>query len=279
MSNTNPRIENKKEILENVREFHLKIINIIDDINAGMSEIDACRKHGISHLVFRNNTIYRKTLNGDLSQSEITNLFKEPYHRIYEDVFHTTLTSQTIQQLPPDFNETMKSIIKTLPYAQRKLISEYYMQNKSMNKISAEQNIARQTINVRLHKILNKLRQPQNAKRLKMGDMFLRKTKRYQMQNIQHEIQLLANKYNDAYNNALQDLESGKPFYNTTSITTIYMSTRTFRALIRNNINTLGDLQKYSMEEIASFKGVGKTCIQELQTICKRFDIKLKERI
>ena len=147
MSNTNPRIENKKEILENVREFHLKIIDIIDDINNGMSEIDACRKHGISHLVFRNNTIYRKTLNGDLSQTEITELFKEPYHRIYEDVFHTTLTSQTIQQLPPDFNETMKRVIKTLPYAQRELISEYYMQNKSMNKISAEQNIARQTIN------------------------------------------------------------------------------------------------------------------------------------
>ena len=57
------------------------------------------------------------------------------------------------------------------------------------------------------------------------------------------------------------------------------MSKRMFRALIRNNINTLGDLQKYSLEEIESFRGVGKTCIQELQTICKKFDIKLKERI
>ena len=159
------------------------------------------------------------------------------------------------------------------------MISEYYMQNKSMNKISAEQNIARQTINARFHKVLNKLRQPQNAKRLKMGDMFLRKTKRYQMQNVQHEIQQLANKYNETYNKALQDLENGKQFYNTTSITTINMSKRMFRALIRNNINTLGDLQKYSLEEIESFRGVGKTCIQELQTICKKFDIKLKERI
>ena len=60
-------------------------------------------------------------------------------------------------------------------------------------------------------------------------------------------------------------------------ISTLNLSTRTFNALYRAGIRTLGDLTKKSSEEIMDLRNIVKSCYEELETILSKYNISLME--
>lgn len=60
-------------------------------------------------------------------------------------------------------------------------------------------------------------------------------------------------------------------------ISTLNLSTRTFNALFRAGISTLGDLAKKSRKEIMEIRNFGRSCYEELETILSKYNISLME--
>lgn len=60
-------------------------------------------------------------------------------------------------------------------------------------------------------------------------------------------------------------------------ISTLNLSTRTYKALLCAGIITLGDLTKKSRKEIMEIRNFGRSCYEELETILSKYNISLME--
>lgn len=58
-------------------------------------------------------------------------------------------------------------------------------------------------------------------------------------------------------------------------ISVLNLSTRTFNALNRAGIRTLGDLAKKSRKEIMKIRNFGKGCCEELEAVLNKYNISL----
>ena len=95
-----PSNVNKHERLQVARDYYMTIVRIIDAIDSGLSETEACEINHMDKHEFRNETLYRRKLCKGVSVSKIRCALESPYHKLYRQAMCITspLTDEQIAE-------------------------------------------------------------------------------------------------------------------------------------------------------------------------------------
>lgn len=257
-------VKDKIRTLEEAKEYYLKIISVISDIESGESERASCAKHDISLFSFRKDTLYKKKF-GCKDKYSAARLYLSPYERIYEDVLGEKLDFISILTLPVDIDETLEAMMRErLTDRERHILRMYYFENSTFTEIGNFMNLSISRVAQLLHAALRKLRR--NKYRVEVGDSFIyevsQKRQEYRLQKLEE-----AQKQCEAEINSEVSLDSAMR----EPIELLELSTRAYTALKLRKLSTISQVKDcVNSGKLRSFRNVGEVTeaniVQALKT-------------
>lgn len=270
-----PAAKDKLRTLEEAKEYYLKIIAVISDIESGESERVSCAKHGITIVSFRNDTLYKKKF-GCNDKYSAARLYLSPYERIYEDVLDEKLDFISIFTVPVDIDETLEAIMQEyLTERERQVLKMYYFESNTFTEIGNFMKLSISRIAQLQHGALRKLRR--NIYRIEVGDSFIdevsQKRQDYRLQKLEEaqkqceaEINSEVSSLNVAHENKVSSYSAMcEP------IELLDISTRAYTALKMRKLSTISQVKEYvDSGKLRSLRNVGKATeaniVQALKT-------------
>lgn len=274
----------RKEYLEKnkkAKKALTDLLAIVNDIESGMSENEACAKNNMQKAYYRRccDRILQ-TLDKSLTRKEYQQIEDVPIS--WKDNFMQKLYGVSYAPLE-DFDEAFKFVCENATEREKMMLQRYYIDGNTIMKIADDNDVTKQAVSLWL-KELNKKLQNENYKMLFiMGTDFVTKYKK-RLQHTRAE-------YNE-YQAKLNILEDDNvdikdkavvAGINEESLNLTYLhdkgvvSKKLYNLLKTNGIVSLQDLSKYTMKEICSFKGLGAKSKDEFYDLIKSYSIKLKK--
>ena len=231
-------IPNKLELLSVIKDYYQKIVNIISDIESGVTEAEACRDHGMHVSDFRESTIDRRKFLVTASPARQFELYKDPAWAIYEDVFCKKLTLKTLPQLPIDLESTVLAVIDgSLTHTQRDAMAAIYFDKLSYAEAGKKLGVVTTSVRSAVAKALSTLRKPANSKRIFYGDAFLAELAKAQAQHVRS---LMAKNSLGKFERSIKISDT----YMDVDISYLELSTRAANCLKRANLTTVRKVDK-----------------------------------
>ena len=238
----------KKELLNDAKEFATKIIDTINYIEAGEGESTACQKTNINKTSFRNfvlRKIYDKK--NKSAQSPFTVYFGE-YDKLFQDVlcYHNHYISK--YEVPADFTETVEYLIsELLTEKEAEIIHLHYLKRMKFSDIAEYKNISRQAVSYSYKRIINKFRHGAY-----IGYFLYGKEEYEKMKNNQTKKNL--------------SCPAPEPF---TKMENFHCHKRLLRLMKENNIQNIRELNGKYVSELKISAGIGQKTVRELIRICQ----------
>lgn len=159
----------------------------------------------------------------------------------------------------------------------QKVLRMRYEKGMTYKEIGDEQGVGRERIRQMIQKGLRTLREPRNYHKLcavpkieviKLSRELLLMTKQYE--DLKKEMSIM-----------LGELEKRKAENRTqlprdAKLDMLGLSVRSYNALIKNGISTVGDLVDCPMSRLEKFHSLGKTSLEDIVTCLAKFDYELK---
>lgn len=255
----------KLEHLAESQAYYQTIIDVIADIQLGLSESAACKKHKVSVSDFRYNTIYRKrrTLNDDTNV-----IYKPPSWRIWEKVTGIKITSRNFVQLPVDIEDTMIQMLKILTPRQQEAIQHVYFEELTCSDAAKLMGITHNRPQQLIDAALHTFRQPSNRFRITYGDAFISNLHNKQQEYSEALIdKQLADE--QAANLHLVNLNNPRVAM---PIDVLDLSIRTYNALKRSKVSTIRDaIMLIRNNKIQKLRGIGSKGADEVTTTIQQY--------
>lgn len=238
----------KKELLNEAKEFATKIIDTINYIEAGESESTACQKVNIAKSSFRN-FVLRKIYNkkNKPEQSPFVVYFGE-YDKLFQDVLCYSNHYISKYNVPIDFTETIEYLIsKMLTEHEAEIIHLHYLKHMKFSDIAKFKNVSRQAISYFYKRIIDKFRHGAYIGYFLYGKKEFEKMKESQRkENFPSPVP--------------------KPFTQTENFR---FHKRLLRLMKENNIQDIRELDGKYVSELKISAGIGEKTILELINICQ----------
>lgn len=250
-------LENKMEIFAEAKEYYIKIIDTISDIQSGMPESKACANHGIPVSTFRESTLNRKRFLREVKPLEAFELYKEPCWRLYEDIFCEKLSLKSLSKLPLDLEETVVAVLpEALSSKQYTAINKVYFEMLSLDDAAAQLGVTSSNVKSLIDTGLRNLRAPKYSKRIFYGDKFLTGLEKAQLQH--------------SVNGSEQTTDSTD--YLEKSIEVLEISIRTYNCLRRAGIQTVRYAkQMIDKEQLWKLRNLGPKGVNETILAVNRY--------
>lgn len=299
-----------QKCLKELKKYLHNIIDCVNDIESGITEIKACETHNIDRAAFRKLLFdeklgYQKT---ERENFDIEKYISSPYERLYQDIFSVS----DISLVPPDVDETMPYVfIEYLTTRERDIIRYIYVDNMTFKEAGKMCHLSEsQASNIR-KAVLQKLGASKPSYILKYGKEYYNKlneiredaaqfNRKHSYLYLTHDIfsilsdaenaknaaemlkrlaEEIINKYNGYLPNKLKD---GILLDHIRGIKIvdiqIPISTKLRNILMGYHgldpIETLGDLYDiYMSGKLEQAKGIGPKAIEEVKDILKEYHL------
>ena len=296
--------QNEKEaLLKEKKKMLQNTIACIDDMLNGTPEDKACENHNIQKSAFRHAILYTSYGNVDKQpKSSATELAEQlnskfdcllsPYERLYCDTFNI----HSYTDIPPYVDEIMNCVINNINLSRKQLayIRYRYEDEMTLERIANRYFVTRESVRVMIGSAQRKIRRwktvfiggPEVISILEKNRVSTNLIKRNELYA---DTQKLVTDYTRTHNE--QMLQSLQSLINDVCGTEISadtvsvmndriidcnMSTRLRNILRRYEIITFADLLKYSEPDIAHFRNMGRTTMNEIKTLLDTRGLKLK---
>lgn len=274
----------RKEYLEKnkkAKKALTDLLAIVEDIESGMSENEACAKNGMQKAYYRRccDRILQ-TLDKSLTRKEYQQIEDVPIS--WKDNFMQKLYGVSYAPLD-SFDEAFKFVCENATEREKMMLQRYCIDGNTIMKIAEDNDVTKQAVSLWL-KELNKKLQNENYKILFiMGNDFVTKYKerlqqtRAEYNDYQAKLNILEDKDVDIKDKALvADID--KDSLNLTNLNSKgIISKKLYNLLKMNGIVSLLDLSNYTMKDVCSFKGLGAKSKEEFYDLIKSYGIKLKK--
>ena len=296
--------QNEKEaLLKEKKKMLQNTIACIDDMLNGTPEDKACENHNIQKSAFRHAILYTSYGNVDKqpkpSATELAEQLNSkfdcllsPYERLYCDTFNI----HSYTDIPPYVDEIMSCVINNINLSRKQLayIRYRYEDEMTLERIANRYFVTRESVRVMIGSAQRKIRRwktvfiggPEVISILEKNRVSTNLIKRNELYA---DTQKLVTDYTRTHNEQmLQSLQSlindvcgTKISADTASVMNdriidCNMSTRLRNILRRYEIITFADLLKYSEPDIAHFRNMGRTTMDEIKTLLDTRGLKLK---
>jgi len=183
----------KQAMLSTAREYYSKIVRIIDAIDSGISETEACKIFDMDKSQFRNATLYRRKFCKGVSVSEIRCALESPYHKLYRQAMciTTPLTDEQMAELPPDLEDTLSDVLECIGGRWGDILKDVFFEDKTFRDIAEEWELSDARVGQIYREALRNLRRHPYKERIYYGDMFLRKRRSLMAEAYQRRIKEL----------------------------------------------------------------------------------------
>lgn len=260
----------KKNALIKVRKKLTMILNAIDDMLNGESEVSVCQKNNINLSQFRR-FISNKYLAMNYTSAIKTyhdNTFLTAYDSLYLAIIEGMPRKHFYyENMPGHLQENLiETMDETLTSDEKDVLHRHYIKYESLEQIGKSKNVSREYIRLIKEKALEKLRYEEVFNKILYGKKAAAIIEAKRIENTDRLIKLKLDELNS-------DTKLAKSF----DIKNINMSKRLRNALETNNITNLTELLYHTYDEIAHFDNIGEGTLKELDDICEKYHVPFKQ--
>ena len=283
-----PSNVNKHERLQVARDYYMTIVRIIDAIDSGLSETEACEINHMDKHEFRNETLYRRKLCKGVSVSKIRCALESPYHKLYRQAMCITspLTDEQIAELPPDLEETLSDVIECIGGRWGDILQAVFFDDRTFRDIAEAWELSDARVGQIYREAVRNLRRHPYKERIYYGDMFLSKRKSLMTEAYQRRIKELESDCESDVDRELEYLrakESGltgglsneKPFDDSAIKVEDGVSVRVVNCLRRAGYIRWAALQGEKLSTLYALRNLGARTLAEVIDHCNECNIAL----
>lgn len=263
----------KQAMLSTAREYYAKIVRIIDAIDSGISETEACKIFDMDKSSFRNATLYRRKFCKGLSVSEIRCALESPYHKLYRQAMciTTPLTDEQMAELPPDLEDTLSDVIKCIGGRWGDILQAVFFDDRTFRDIAEEWELSDARVGQIYREALRNLRRHPYKERIYYGDMFLSKRRSLMVEAYQRRIKELESSCEHDVDKELEYLRAKADAIEVED----GMSVRAVKCLRIAGYNRWTDLQGVKLSTLYALRNLGARTLAEVIDQCSKRNISL----
>lgn len=270
-----------KKLIENRREYYLKMAEMCSDILDGKSIMKVCRNNFVSFETFRNQLKYDSTLRRDKEIKPAKDAYTSCDDKLFQDIVKPIFEDPFLFKRPNDFKITLDSLIHSISKPNvKKAIEMYYFEDYTYAEISSKLELSIARISTLIHEGLHYFRRRDNLLKLIFGETNFRRF--YLSAPDEHldriidilktcfeytcEVPLYFDLIIDAATFAREQyLEYEKEKFNQkTKLEVLRLQNRTINAIYRGSeIRTVEDLMCIDERTLLTIPYFGKTCLED----------------
>lgn len=268
-----PSNVNKHERLQVARDYYMTIVRIIDAIDSGLNETEACEINHMDKHEFRNETLYRRKLCKGVSVSKIRCALESPYHKLYRQAMCITspLTDEQIAELPPDLEETLSDVIECIGGRWGDILQAVFFDDRTFRDIAEAWELSDARVGQIYREAVRNLRRHPYKERIYYGDMFLLKRKSLMAEAYQRRIKELES---DCEHDVDKELEYLRAKADAIEVED-GMSVRAVKCLRIAGYNRWTDLQGEKLSTLYALRNLGARTLAEVIDHCNECNIAL----
>lgn len=142
--NGNITIE-KQYLLNDAKKLANVILQVIEDMENGYSEVQVCRKYNLSHTSFRNFVFTTAQKYANKPSYNNKGVFCV-YGKLYQALCVMKGIPQNLDFMPDNFDQIITDNIDQLPDRTKKIIIDYYVNKRTLQSIGDELKITRERV-------------------------------------------------------------------------------------------------------------------------------------
>lgn len=248
-----------------------KIVQVVERCKGGESVASACRDLGVNYLELRrwvdrlsggSDFGKNRTYQGYMDYAEAT-----PEERFYADVFNLDLDSAE-DCIPEEAEHTIRLTIGLLgDDRERYILTENYLNDKSLEDLSAELGITRQRVHQIKALALKRLRHPVYTTVLLNGASAYEDARAAVSETRKQAAQYLANTYaktDELIQEAIRVASIPGTGIKEVKVVSLNLGARVLNCLTRAGIRTIGDLVGRDINDLKKLRNFGQGCFKEL---------------
>lgn len=268
-----PSNVNKHERLQVARDYYMTIVRIIDAIDSGLSETEACEINHMDKHEFRNETLYRRKLCKGVSVSKIRCALESPYHKLYRQAMCITspLTDEQIAELPPDLEETLSDVIECIGGRWGDILQAVFFDDRTFRDIAEAWELSDARVGQIYREAVRNLRRHPYKERIYYGDMFLSKRRSLMVEAYQRRIKELESVCEHDVDKELEYLRAKADAIEVED----GMSVRAVKCLRIAGYNRWTDLQGEKLSTLYALRNLGARTLAEVIDHCNECNIAL----
>lgn len=142
--NGNITIE-KQHLLNDAKKLANVILQVIEDIENGHSEVQVCHKYNLSYKSFRNFVFITAQKYANKPSYNNKGVFCV-YGKLYQALCVMKGIPQNLDFMPDNFDQIITDNIDQLPDRTKKIIIDYYVNKRTLQSIGDELEITRERV-------------------------------------------------------------------------------------------------------------------------------------